>query len=206
MNILEQKSISPSKLGLLWFLKLNSTSSEYIHMILKEYLFEFETESGRKPLEILESEGYIKFIKTYPKSRPWEGVRLSEMGEKVLKELNQKPLHELSEYTLTYVKKEYERIGAEKAWITGGGKLMNYISEFLYSRPAEYNERMVRAVITAFCNSFEHGDKKYLNKMSTLFYKPQNVYATKFSVEDSPLHKFIESNQDLIRHYYKKLI
>ena len=203
MNVLEQKSISPSKLGLLWFLKLNSTSSEYIQMILKEYLFEFETESGRKPLEILESEGYIKFIKTYPKSRPWEGVRLSEMGEKVLKELNQKPLHELSEYMYDYTRKEYERIGAEKAWITGGGKLMNYISEFLYMKE-KYDERMIRAVITTYVNQFDY-DKKFLSRMSNLFFKSKNAFATKFTAEDCPLWQFIENNQSQIKFTYKNV-
>ena len=204
MNVLEKFQISPSTLGLLVFLKLN-TGDEFIRSIIKQYLYDFETESGRKPLEILDEAGYIKMLKTGPKTRPWESVRLSEKGEKILKEMNQKSQHELSEYTLDYVRKEYERIGAGKEYINGGGKLLNYISEFLYSRPSEYNEKMIQAVITAYCNSFEHGDKKYLNKMSTLFFKPQNVYATKFSVEDSPIHKFIESNQDLIRHYYKKL-
>ena len=202
MNVLEQKSISPSKLGLLWFLKLNSTKSDYIYMILKQYLFEFETESGRKPLEILESEGYIKFIKTYPESRPWEGVRLSSKGEDVLKELNQKPLHELAQMTLDYTRDEYKRIGADKM-VKGGGKLLNYISEFLFHKE-HYNEKMIKAVIKSYINQFEY-DQKYLNNMGTLFFKPTNAYATKWTPEDSPIISFIDKNQETIKYTYSKL-
>ena len=60
MNVLEKFKISPSTLGLLVFLKLN-TGDEFIQSIVKQYLYDFETESGRKPLEILEEAGYIKF-------------------------------------------------------------------------------------------------------------------------------------------------
>ena len=113
----------------------------------------------------------------------------------------------LSEATIDLVqlnlcKQEYQRIGADKAYISGGGKLLHYISEFLYSRPSEYNERMVQAVLRAYTDSFQH-DQKYLNKMSTLFFKPTNAYATKFTVEDSPICKFIDQNTDNIKYYYR---
>lgn len=203
MNVLEKFQISPSTLGLLVFLKLN-TGSEYVRGIIKQYLYDFETESGRKPLEILDEAGYIKMLKTGPKTRPWESVRLSEKGEKILKEMNQKPLHDLAEYTLDYVRKEYERIGAGKEYIKSGGKILHYISEFLNSRPSEYTEKMIRAVILAYVESFDH-DYKYLNKMSTLFFKPTNVYNTKFNVDESPLHNFINMNKDKVKYYYTKV-
>ena len=203
MNILEREGISPTVLGLLQFIRLN-TGSEYIHNIVRQYVFEFETDSGRKPLEILEEAGYVKFLKTGPKSRPWESVRLSELGEKILKEMNQKSQHELSEYMLDYTTQQYQRIGADKIYIQGGGKVLNYISEFLYSRPSEYTERMIRAVILAYIHSFEE-NYKYLNKMSTLFFKPTNVYNTKFNVDECPLHNFINLNKDKVKYYYSKV-
>ena len=203
MNILEREKISPVALGLLQYIRLNSQKDEYIRGIVKSYLFDFETDSGKNPKDILEEAGYIKYIQG-PKSRPWENIRLSDLGEKILKEMNQKPLHFLSEYMLEYTRKEYERIGADKIYIQGGGKILNYISEFLYSRPSEYTEKMIRAVITAYIESFDH-DYKYLNKMSTLFFKPTNVYNTKFNVDESPLHNFINMNKDKIKHYYTKV-
>ena len=203
MNILEREGISPTVLGLLQFIRLN-TGSEYIHGIIRQYIYEFETESGRKPLEILDEAGYIKMLKTGAKSRPWENIRLSELGEKILKEMNQKSQHELSEYMLDYTTQQYQRIGADKSYLKSGGKILHYISEFLNSRPSEYTERMIRAVIMAYVESFDY-DYKYLNKMSTLFFKPANVYNTKFNVDESPLHNFINMNKDKVKHYYTKV-
>ena len=201
MNILEKEKINPSTLGLLMYLNLNK-GSEFVQNIIREYLFEFETDSGRRPHEILEEAGYIKYIKKYPASKPWVGIRLSEKGEKILKEMNQKEQHHLAEFTLDYVTKEYNRIGADKTYMKGGGKLLHYISEFLYSRPSEYTERMIKAVISAYVSKFEY-DKKYLNKMENLFFKPKNAFATKFSVEDSPICSFIDNQKDLIKYHYK---
>ena len=184
------------------YLKLN-TGSEYVRGIIKQYLYDFETESGRKPLEILDEAGYIKMLKTGPKTRPWESVRLSEKGEKILKEMNQKPLHDLAEYTLDYVRKEYERIGAGKEYINGGGKLLNYISEFLYAKE-KYDERMIRAVVTAYTDQYEY-DKKFLNKMQNLFFKSKNAFATKWNPEDCPLWQFIQNNQDSIKNTYRRI-
>ena len=203
MNVLEKFKISPSTLGLLVFLKLN-TGDEFIRSIVKQYLYDFETESCRKPLEILDEAGYIKYTKTGAKSRPWERIRLSDKGEQIIKDMFQRPIHPLAEFTLEYVTEQYNRIGADKSYLKSGGKILHYISEFLYSRPSEYTERMIRAVVFAYIQSFEE-NYKYLNKMSTLFFKPTNVYNTKFNVDESPLHNFINLNRDKVKYYYSKV-
>lgn len=202
MNILEKEGINPSTLGLLQFIKLNNGSEGYILNILRQYLFEFQTESGQKPHEILEKAGYIKYIKTGRKE-PVYRLRLSDKGENILKEMMMKPTHELAEFMLEYTTSEYKRIGADKTYIQGGGKILNYISEFLYMKES-YSETMIKAVIKAYVNQFEY-DKKYLNKMANLFFKSKNAFATKFTPEDCPLWQFIENNQDLIKHVYKTL-
>lgn len=202
MNILEKEGINPSTLGLLHFLKINTGKEGYILDIIRQYLFEFTTESGRKPHEILEEAGYIKYIKTGKKD-PWFRVRLSEKGEKILKEMTQKPPHELAEFMLNYIKKQYERIGAEERYIRGGDKLLHYISEWLEEKQS-YTEKMIKAVVNAYISQYEY-DKTYLNSMATLIFKPTNVYATKFKSEDSPLWTFTTLNQDLIKYHYKLL-
>lgn len=202
MNILEKEGINPSTLGLLHFAKLNTGKEGYILDIIRQYLFEFQTESGKKPHEILEEVGYIKYIKTGKKD-PWYRVRLSDKGEQILKEMHQKPLHELSEFMMNYIKEQYQRIGAEKRYIQGGSKLQYYISEWLYNK-GNYTEPMVKAVINAYVSQYEY-DRSYLNSMSTLIFKPTNAYATKFTPEDSPLWKFTINNQDLIKYHYSIL-
>ena len=202
MNILEKFKISPVALGLLQYIRLNSQKDEYIRSIVKSYLFDFETDSGKNPKDILEEAGYIKYIQG-PKSRPWENIRLSDLGEKILKEMNQKPLHPLSEYMLEYTRKEYERIGADKSYLKSGGKILHYISEFLEAKQT-YTERMIRAVIHSYVSQYEY-DRKYLSKMENLWFKSKNAFATKWSQDDSPLLKYIEREQNLIKHTYKNV-
>lgn len=200
MNILEKEGINPSTLGLLHFVKLNTGKEGYILDIIRQYLFEFATESGRKPHEILEEAGYIKYIKTGKKD-PFYRVRLSDKGERILKEMNRKPHHDLAEFMLNYIKKQYERIGADKKYISGGDKLLHYISEWLEAKEG-YTEPMIKAVVNAYISQYEY-DKTYLNSMSNLIFKPVNAYATKFTPDDSPLWKFTTNNQSLIKHHYK---
>ena len=202
MNILEKEKVSPVALGLLQYIRLNSQKDEYIRSIVKSYLFDFETDSGKNPKDILEEAGYIKYIQG-PKSRPWENIRLSDLGEKILKEMNQKPLHPLSEYMLEYTRKEYERIGADKSYLKSGGKILHYISEFLEAKQT-YTERMIRAVIHSYVSQYEY-DRKYLSKMENLWFKSKNAFATKWSQDDSPLWQYIEREQNLIKHTYKNV-
>jgi DNA-binding MarR family transcriptional regulator len=203
MEILEKESINPTVLGSLMFIKLNSSPTEFVTQIIKEKLFEFPIngEENYYPIKVLEDRGYIKYIKTGRKD-PWYRVRLSEKGEKILKEMNQKPQHELAQYMLDYIKQEYLRVGADNL-TRGGDKLLNRISEFLYLKEA-YTDRMIRAVVKAYVNQFEF-DRTYMNNMETLIFKPTNAYATKWTAEDSPLCKFIDKNQDKVKYEYKNV-
>lgn len=201
MHILEKEGLTPNTLGLLMFIKLNSLGQEYIHKVLQERLYDIELPDGRNPIEILEELDYVKYITTGRKD-PIFRLRLSSKGEDVLKELNQKPLHELAQMTLDYTRDEYKRIGADKM-VKGGGKILNYISEFLFHKE-HYNEKMIKAVIKSYVTQFEY-DQKYLNNMGTLFFKPTNAYATKWTPEDSPIISFIDKNQDTIKYTYSKL-
>lgn len=200
MNILEKYGINPSTLGLLQFVKLNTGKEGFILNIIRSHMFEFQTDNGQKPHEMLESMDLIKYIKTGRKD-PWFRIRLSKKGETILREMNQRPTHDLAEMTLEYIRQEYLRVGAENL-VSGGDKMLFYISEFLYHKE-KYTERMVRAVIKSYVESFEY-DRTYMNAMKTLFYKPGNVYATKWTPEECPLNSFIEKNQPLIKSTYKK--
>lgn len=202
-NILQKEGINPTTLGLLSFINLNTSGDEYITNIIRTYLYEYQTDSGKYPHEVLDEAGYIKYIKGKPKDDLWKKVRLSDKGEKILKEMNRKPLNELAEFMMDYTKKEYQRIGVDKGYIQGGDKLLFYISEFLDAKET-YTERMIKAVITSYVNSFQY-DQKYINKMSTLYYKASNVYATKWTPETCPLWKYIDENQENIKYTYKQL-
>lgn len=203
MNILEKNGITPFLLGILTYIKINSSKDLFIQEVIREYVFDHINTSGKKTHSILEEMDLVKYIKGTKKSEPWETIRLSEKGERILKEMYHKEQNPLAEYMLECTKKEYERIGADKTYIKGGDKILYYISEFLDSRPTPYTEKMIQAVLRAYSSQFEY-DKKYLLKMQNLYFKSTNVYATKFSVEDCPLHDFINREQNLIKTIYKK--
>lgn len=202
MYILEKHQITPSALGLLLFVKYQQ-SAEYNKHIVVSHMYDFTTSSGERIADVLEGMGLIHYIKGKKSQPEWEKVRLTELGERILKEMVQKPQHPLTEYMYNTIKNQYERIGAEKKYIVGGKKILHYISEFLYHKDT-YTEKMIDAVIYTYAEEFSY-DRKYLNKMDTLIYKPGNVYATKWVPEDCPLEKFIDSNIDKIKHNYKKL-
>lgn len=200
MELLEKESINPTVLGCLMFVKLNTSPTEYVTEVIRTKLYEFElTDGNHAPALLLEERGYIKYIKTGRKD-PWYRVRLTDLGEKILKDLTSKPNHELAQYMMDYIKLEYERVGANKL-VKGGDKLLGRISDFLYHKEV-YTERMIRAVVKAYVSQFEY-DQKYMNGMDTLIFKPQNAYATKWIAEESPLFNFIEKNQDKIKYEYK---
>lgn len=203
MHVLEKHGINPSTLGLLIFIK-NGCIDSYSENILQSYLYEFRLDDGRTPIQLLEEAELVHYIKSGKKSDPpYKRLRLSEKGTDVVNRMFDKPLHHLTEFTLNYIKDSYLKIGADKSYIKGGNKILNYISEFLHSRPSEYSEKMIVAVIDAYISQFE-SDKKYLNKMDTLFFKPPNAFSTRWSAENCPLCNFIDNNIDLIKVYYGK--
>ena len=202
MKLLEKLEITPDTLGLLMFIKLNTSPTEYVSKIIKEYVFDFKLmDTEYSFADVFEKKGWIKYVKTGKKD-PHHRIRLSKDGEEILKSLNQKPIHELAQFALDYTKEEYSRIGANSL-IKGGDKLLHYVSEWLYFKE-NYTDRMVKAVISAYVNQFEY-DNKYMNNMGTLFFKPTNAYATKWKCEDSPICNFIEKNKDAIKQVYNKL-
>lgn len=202
MTLLEKEEITPDTLGLLMFVKLNSSPTAYVQDMIKQYLFDFQIpDTDYNLAEVFEAKGLIKYVKTGRKD-PWYRIRLSEKGDKILKDLNKKPQHELAEMMLEFIQSEYRRIGAE-ALVRGGDKLLNRISEFLYFKEA-YTEKMIKAVIRAYVSQFEY-EKTYMNNMETLIFKPANVYTTKWTAEESPLCKFIDKSQDKIKYEYSRL-
>lgn len=202
MKLLEKLEITPDTLGLLFFISLNTSPTEYISKIIKEYVFDFKFPNTDYCFaDLFEEKGWIKYVKTGKKD-PHHRIRLSKDGEEILKSLNKKPIHELAQFVMDYTKEEYSRIGANSL-MRGGDKLLHYISEWLYFKE-NYTDRMIKAVISSYVNSFEN-DQKYMNNMGTLFFKPGNAYQTKWKCEDSPICNFIERNKDIIKRVYQKL-
>lgn len=203
MEVLEKNRITPDSLGMLMFVKLNSSPSQYITDVIETYMYNPDLlESGIMYADMLEKEGLIKYIKTGRKD-PWYRVRLSEKGEQLLKDLGKKPEHPLAQFMLDTIIHEYTLVEAQDK-VKKGPKLLYYISEFLYLKES-YTEKMIQAVVKAYCESFDYEQRKFMNNMGTLLFKPTNVYATKWTAEDSPLCTFIDKSQEKIKQTYRIL-
>ena len=83
--MIEKEGINPSTLGLLIFVSLN-TNKGYIRDIIKSHMYDFTTNSGKKPADILEEAGYIEYIKTGKEL--WDKVRLSEKGKQTIVDIH----------------------------------------------------------------------------------------------------------------------
>ena len=65
MEILEKLEITPDTLGLLMFIKLNTSPTEYVSKIIKEYVFDFKLmDTEYSFADVFEKKGWIKYIKT----------------------------------------------------------------------------------------------------------------------------------------------
>ena len=203
--MIEKEGINPSTLGLLIFISLN-TNKGYIRDIIKSYMYEFTTNSGKKPADILEEAGYIEYIKTGKEL--WDKVRLSEKGKQIIKSINEKPQHELSEECWKILEDLYKKYDVDKSKIVNKSKTIYYISEFLYTKEEEgkkYDVKMWKAVIDSYLSSFEYERKIYIPKTINLLFKSDNVYATKFNKDSSPLYQYSISSLESIRKSYSKL-
>ena len=200
--LIESRSITPDTLGLLFFVKINSQGSEYVRNILREYLIEFKVPDTDYFLyEVYEAQNLIHFIKTGRKALEYR-VRLTDLGEDILKSLSQKPLHELSEEAVNFLWSEYERVG-QKEKLKNRTKTQFWISEFLYHKES-YNLGMIKAVIKTYVDSFEYEKRKFMLTTQNLFFKVPNAFATRWSVENCPIIEFIDKNQNEIRKNYKR--
>jgi len=205
---LKNNSITPSDLGLLSFLKLNIAPTEYITNILQTYVFDSLYENTEYTVaDMFEKRGWIKYIKTGKKDLVYR-IRLSDKGEEIIKSLSQKPLHGIAENCWGILEEEYKRFEIDKSKIHNKSKTTFYISEFLYSKEEEgkmYNEKMFRALIVAYLGTFEYEKKMYVPKTLNLLFKSENVYATKFTKDASPLYQFSNLSSDLVRKTYNKI-
>lgn len=200
-SILEKNNITPELLGLLMFIKLNSSGDEYISQTIKEYGYECWV-GDTALMDILDKYGFVKYVKSGKKD-PWYRVRLTENSEKILKDMNQKPLHELAEFGFDYLSQEYKRIGQQEK-IKNKTKSIFYLSEFLYHKE-NYTERMLKAVLSAYVESFDYERQKYMFNTLALVFRSSNAYASKWSPEDCPLVDFINKNEQLIKNKYKNV-
>lgn len=207
-DLLKSKSITPLDIGLLQFCKLNTAPTEYVTNIIQTYIFDSLYESTEYTVaEVFEKREWIKYIKTGKKD-PVYRIRLSDKGEEIIKSLSQKPPHELAEECWTILETEYKNFEIEKTKIVNKSKTTHFISEWLYCKEEEgkpYTTKMFRALVIAYLSSFEYEKKKFVHKTLNLLFKSENVYASKFNKDSSPLYQFSILSAESVKNTYRKL-
>ena len=207
-EILSKSQITPQDLGLLWYIRLNTAPTEYITSIIQTYIFDSLYENTEYTVaEIFERRDWVKYIKTGKKD-PVYRIRLSDKGEEIIKSLSQKPLHELAEECWTILETEYKNFEIEKTKIVNKSKTTHFISEWLYCKEEEgkpYTIKMFRALTIAYLGSFEYEKKIYVPKTLNLLFKSDNVYASKFNKDSSPLYQFSILSAENVKNTYRKL-
>lgn len=205
MELIEKHKITPELMGLFDLLKMNSRNpSDYVLEMVKTYFFEFTIiDTDITYAQFFEKKDWCTYIKS-GKKEPFYRMRLSKLGDEIWKSMHEPSnvLHPLAEFTLEFCKSEYNRVGANNM-IKSGDKLLKSISSFLLFKET-YNKKMIKAVIRTYVDKRAE-DITYINNMGTLFFKPSNVYTSKWSSSDSPICDFIEINKQDIKQTYNKL-
>ncbi len=200
MNVLEKHKISPEQLGLLQFIAINGKNSEYVRAYIKELLISNET-----LVKTWEEQKWITYIKQTKKSDgPHDLVRLGEQGAIIVKTYGDVGEHPLTKDTFDIIKELYKKNKFDPSKIKGGKDVYHSISEFLHYK-SHYTDKMIKAVLRAYVESFEMGKEIYALRTDTLFWRKPNAYTKKWDPSNCPLVDWIDVNGDLILRIYKNI-
>lgn len=145
-----------------------------------------------------ESQDMIKFIQGTKKTSKFKLVRLSDKGSKILEELqipeiNQDDLDVYSWLEGVY-KKQDKEIGNAK-------KTKMLIAQFRVHSGIERNH--LAFLCKVFIND-EH-EMEWSKKLEYLFWKPANLFQTKFDIEQSRLYQYYLKRKDSFDEKFSKI-
>ena len=205
MNVLEKYQISPEELGVLQFVAINSKQSDYVRKCIESFLFSAPYPDGELLYLDWEKKDWISFIKAVKKTDTLvDLVRLGTKGQSIVKTYGDAGEHPLMQFTFDTVKELYKKNNFEALKIKGGKDVYHSISEFLHYK-SHYSDKMIKAVLRAYVESFKLGEEKYALRIDTLFWKKPNAFTKKWDPSNCPIIDWIDSNNELILKVYKKL-
>ena len=151
-----------------------------------------------KRIEKFENLGLVKYIKGTKKSSKFKLVRLSDKGSSTL-ELIQIPLVNQDDLNIfnwleSIYKKEEKEIGNAK-------KTKSLISQFRVNSGIERNH------LAYLCKTFilDEREMEWSKKLEFLFWKPSNLFQTKFDIEQSRLYQYYLKRKDYFDEKFKNL-
>lgn len=143
--------------------------------------------------------GYLTLIKGKKSDSENQRLRLSERGKEFLENVEEADVLE-EDYTIyEWLCAIYKNLGKE---IGSKKKTLSYIKDFRVKSGIDKNK------LASLCNSFVNNENEmeYSNILQNVFYKPTNVYATRFSLEDSRLWKYYLKHEEEFKEEWEKEI
>ncbi len=147
-------------------------------------------------LEALEKEGYIKYIKGKSKDNIMQRMRLDKKGTTFLNSLESAEVEEQDIVVFDWLAKVYKK---NEKQIGNGKKTKRLIASFREKSGIEKNNLLI------LCNTFinDEEEQEWSFKLEYVFWKPQNVYQTRFILEDSRLWKYYNKRKDFFDKSFK---
>jgi len=149
-------------------------------------------------LHALKENGYIKYIKGKASQNVNQKMRLDKKGTKFLNDLDTPEVLEEDKKIFDWLAEMYK--GQDK--IVGNGKAtQRHIASFREKTGIEKN------CLAFLCDAFIKDDEEqeWSFKLEFVFWKPTNMFQTKFNLEQSRLYQYYLKRQDYFEEQFKTL-
>lgn len=143
-----------------------------------ETLNKFEEE-----IDKFDSQGIVKFIKGTKKATKGSLVRLSDKGSRILEEIEIADITSDDLDVYGWLEQAYKQSGKE---IGNAKKTKSLIAQFRANSGIERNH------LVFLCKVFMKDEKEmeYSQRLEYLFWKPANLFQTKFDINQSRLYQY----------------
>jgi hypothetical protein len=157
------------------------------------------TQLFKQEYEDLLELGYLTLIKGKKSNLENQKLRLSDRGKEFLENIEEAEEIEEDVTIFEWLCAVYKNLGKE---IGSKKKTLSYIKDFRVKSGIEKNR------LASLCNAFinDENQMEYSNILQNVFYKPVNVYATRFNLEDSRLWKYYLKHEQEFQEEWKKEI
>lgn len=149
-------------------------------------------------LDALEEGGYIKYIKGKKDDTIIHRMRLDKNGTKFLNSLDEPDVEDQDVQIFEWLSSIYKKRNKE---IGNGKKTQRLIASFREKSGIEKNH------LAFLCNSFinDEEQQEWSFKLEFVFWKPTNLFQTRFVLEESRLYKYYLKKENYFDKEFKKI-
>lgn len=153
---------------------------------------------GKSKLWVLEQKGFIEYIKGKKGQSDFDKVRITSKGQDFLDDVETPGVTNDDLKLYEWLELEYKSSGR----IIGNRKKTKlYISLFRVHSQIDRNR------LAFLCDTFLRDDDKmkYSQKLEYMFFKPPNVFTSRFDIEESRLYKYYLQHKEAFDKEFEKL-